>query len=105
MNYFDNDGTALDQSKPEPMVSRVMSPDGPVGVTDSDLRLLSLRFALQAHAHPDGIPDDVIETTRDFYLFLIGEDPIVDGPFEEDAADGKPSAEIIPFRVARKDHE
>ena len=72
-----------------------------MSVSDSDLRLLALRFALQAHSHPNGEPDDVIETTRDFYLFIVGEDPVVDGL----GSDEEPSAEIIPFRVAKKDHQ
>ena len=107
MSFFDG-SVPLDQSKAEPNVTHIMSPTGPVGVTDSDLRLLSMRMALQAHAHPSGQPEEVIETTRDFYLFLIGEDPIVDITFEEEDAE-KPSAEIIPLRevqrLVRKDDE
>lgn len=31
-----------------------------------------------------GIPYDVIKVARDFYLFMVSEDPVVDEDFDED---------------------
>lgn len=97
MNFFDPAQAAqLDQSK----AAEVKPPQN-----DNELRMISVGLALRAHAHPSGEPDDVIETARDIYLFLIGEDPVVDGLNDEPAADGTPSAEVIPFRVAIRDFQ
>lgn len=91
--FFDPNPVPLDQSKAPP-------PSPPLP-SDMELRITALRFAMTAHAGPKGDPDDVIDTTRDFYLFLICEDPVIDSQWSNE----EPTAEVIPFRVARKDYE
>jgi hypothetical protein len=52
---------------------------------DLNLRASCLSVAISSVGTPNGYPEDVIDYAREFYLFLSGQDPVLDfeGPIPD----------------------
>jgi hypothetical protein len=66
---------------------------------DLNLRDSCLAVAISVAVSPNGLPEDTIEYARQFYLFLSGQDPVLDceGPLPDNVISMK---DYIEYRRA-----